>query len=145
MKKHQDIMYSIEEGYLVYSIAGKKIWRILPMNYKTVKCLYKKSDQFCVVLLGSQDGPRLYEGGPHKAFNNLLSINNAGDVLWIADLPTSGIDSYEEIYWSEDFPLKPFWVQINLKENSLVALSLSGYLVNIEPKTGKKISVILMK
>lgn len=116
-----------------------------PLNHSIEKLIQHPKENFAILVFPYKEGPHLYPDGPLKAFNNLISINEKGKVLWIAELPTNGFDFYDSIFWSPDFPKNIFTIKLNFQEESLIALSYSGFLVEIDPKTGKSIQEILVK
>ena len=121
------------------------IWRGKPLNFSVRSLLEYPHKDICFILFSRKDGPKLYPGGPMKAFNNLACVDSHGKPLWIADLPSSGVDYYTRVIWSNNLRADMFKVDLDLKENTLVVFSYSGFLVNIDPENGKIISKLLIK
>lgn len=141
------IGFSIKNGNLVIKELrdDRVTWAGKPLNCSVENFLEYPQKGVCFVLLSRKDGPRLYPEGPMKAFNNLVCVNSRGEPIWTADLPGSGVDFYTKVIWSKDLRVDIFKVDLDLKENSLVAFSYSGFLVNIDPDNGKIISRLLIK
>lgn len=141
------INFSVENNDLIIKEIrdDRIIWRGKPLDCSVESILEYPQKDICFVLFSRKDGPKLYPGGPMKAFNNLTCIDSHGMPLWVADLPDSGVDFYTKVIWSNDLQTDIFKVDLDLKENTLVAFSYSGFLVNIYPENGKIISKLLIK
>lgn len=141
------INYTLDNGELVISGSSPEFrgWRGKPLGYPIENILVDSSKSNCIVLLSREHGPKLYSGGPPKAFRNLICINNQGELLWIADLPRSGRDMFTKIVWAKDFPIQVFITKPDIREGSIVAFSMSGFLVDIDPETGRTFSTLLIK
>jgi len=142
-----NISFSIENGDLIIKdfYNNRIIWQGRPLSYSVEDILEHPQTDTCFILFSKKDGPRLYPSGPMKAFNNLACVDSHGKPLWIADLPSSGVDFYTRVIWSNNLQTNMFKVDLNLKENTLVAFSYSGFLVNIYPENGKIIDKLLIK
>ena len=140
-------IFSLENGDLIIKDVSSQniIWGGKPLNCSVENMIIDEINERCFVLLSKGDGPRLYPGGPLKAFRNLICMNTSGEIIWRADLPGSGIDYYTSIIWAKDLQTNIFDIKLEFEPNSLIALSFSGFLVNINPENGKFISQLLIK
>jgi outer membrane protein assembly factor BamB len=139
--------FSIENGELIVKEPPLDIikWRGKLMDCSVESIVAHPQKEICFVLLSNKDGPKLYPGGPRKGFRNLICTDISGRILWITDLPTGGVDFYTKIIWSDDFSTGTMKIKLDIKENTLIALSYSGYLVNINPETGSIVWQVLIK
>jgi hypothetical protein len=139
--------FSLEEGELIINeISRKKIvWKGKPLNCSVDSIVTNYKKDKCFAILSRSDGPRLYPGGPMKAFRNLICIDINGDVLWVADLPSSGTDYYVRVMWARDLQTDLFKIQLDIEADMLVAFSVSGFLTSVNPETGKLIQKLLIK
>lgn len=69
-------------------------------------------------------------GPPLEGRKNLLAIDKDDNILWIADLPTEGYDSYYEMKY-EDGVIK--------------ARSSNSHIAEIDPETGKILKKYMVK
>jgi hypothetical protein len=72
-------------------------------------------------------------------------LEKKSPLLLFAETPLTSEDFYTSVFWSKDFDTSCFNIELNLQINTLVALSISGYLVEINPDNGKFIQDILIK
>jgi outer membrane protein assembly factor BamB len=119
--------YSIEESDLVVREAntGQLVWKGQPDNYPVETVLPIPDAEDCIVLLKYNSGPA--DGD----FHNLLRCRPDGEVVWRANLPNPGTSD--------------FYVTISWKDGVLVGYSWSGYLADIDPATGKIVSMLFTK
>jgi hypothetical protein len=123
----------------------KTIWYGRPLGFAVEELLLCPDNDMCIARLSDYDAPRIYEDGPTRDFQNIVCINQKGENLWVAELPTSGSDSYASLFLSSEFTTEDFKVDLKLKDNSLIAFSFSGFLVEIDSKSGAIIQTILVK
>jgi len=76
----------------------------------------------CIILID-------YMERRQAGFSNLLCVGRDGDTRWVAELPRSP-DSF---------------VGMRMEGNILSAGTWSGYGVKIDPKTGKRLSMVFVK
>jgi len=139
--------FSVVNGELIVKEPSLDIikWRGKVMDCLVESIVAHPQKEICFVLLSSKDGPKLYSGGPRKGFHNLVCVDISGHILWIADLPTGGVDFYARIVWSDDFPTDIMKIKLEIIDNTLIAFSYSGYLININPETGRILWQVLIK
>jgi hypothetical protein len=109
------ISWVIRNGALVASRDGQKVWQGRPQGIRCLECTPIPEAQDVVVLLDPDSQIR----GP---FKNVCRVRVDGSVLWWADLPTTGEDSY---------------VALTQVGQHIFATSWSGYRATIDPVTGK--------
>ena len=74
-------------------------------------------DGECIILLA-------YEASKQLVFKNLFRVGQDGDPRWVAELP--------------DIP--DAFVEMRLQEDSLVAGTWSGYMLRIDPNSGRQLA-----
>jgi hypothetical protein len=84
--------------------------------------LLAKHGERCIILLDP-------DSSEHGAFQNLFCIERDGGIIWIATLP----ETHDR------------FVQIRMRGNDLIANSWSGYMVTINPLTGRTIDIVFVK
>jgi hypothetical protein len=130
---------------IINNITNDIKWRGKPLGIPIEKILAVEQNESCITLLSSDFGPSLYPGGPLKSFKNVLCLNSIGKILWVAELPSSTNDFYVNILWSKDVNTQRFHTKPDLIENSFVAISASGFLVDFDPFSGKILSTFFIK
>lgn len=97
---------------------GQVVWQGRPDGYRVWKVLPISDSEDCLVLL------EFWERSQY-AFQNLLRVRPNGSIVWRAELPDRGADSYVGVEWTT---------------GELTAGSWSGFEVVLNPNTGRIIS-----
>lgn len=139
--------FSVANGELVVKKLPDEqvVWRGRLFGCSVDNYLALPGGEKCVVLLSIKNGPKLYNGGPLKAFNNLVCVDSLGTILWIAELPITGVDYFTMVDWMRNISTDIFVAKLTLQADALVAFSYSGYLVSINPLNGQIIDKLLIK
>jgi hypothetical protein len=67
---------------------------------------------------------------PEGSVPNLVAVDKKGNIIWLAEPPTTAFDRYSNIYF---------------EDNKLLALSAGSQLHHIDERTGKIISSRMIK
>lgn len=113
----------VEELWIVHATTGRVVWRGQPLGYSVQMVLPTPSSDAFLVLLR-------YDRGPTTAFRNLLRLQPDGAVVWQAELPDRGYDAYTDVEW---------------RNHVLTAFSWSGFLVVLDPDSGRILSTRFTK
>lgn len=110
--------YSVVNGEMVVTDreTGSEVWKGKPEGWPVEDVLPVPGSEDAIVLVP-------YEAGPmDRAFQNLLRCRPDGSVVWRAELPDRGADTYVSVDW---------------RHGALVANSWSCFLTELDPETGK--------
>ena len=111
------MFYITSSGELVIleTHTGKEIWKGMPEGVPVSKAIPLPNTDNMIVLLEFSHYPR-------RSFSNLIRMRPDGSIIWHAELPQAAAnDAY---------------VDIELREGSLLAWSWSGYRTVISPDSG---------
>lgn len=111
------VVYTIQDHTLVVleESSGIILWQGQPEGKPVANAVPLLGSEDCIVLLD-------YSAAPNdQAFSNVLRIRPDGSVVWHAELPTSGAETY---------------VAIECEGGELKATSWFGYRVSINTITG---------
>ena len=115
MEKIKFYVTSSGELVILESHPCTEIWRGMPEGVPVSKAISAPNTNDIIVLLE-------YSHNPKHSFNNLIRIGPDGSIIWYAELPkTAANDAY---------------VEMELRENSLLAWSWSGYKAVIDLNSG---------
>ena len=130
--------YSINDGKLeiTNSQNNEIVFSDKPLGYSVIQIVPDPEGTLCAVLLSYKEGPKLYPGGPMKAFDNLICVNNQGTMIWRSKVPGSGVDFFTNIRLSNEICSEALASMIELNENKIVANCSSGFVVQIDWETG---------
>lgn len=139
--------YSLQKGnlHIIDTENGEIIYHDKVMGYSAKKLLVHIKGDYCVVLFPPEEGPTIYDGGGKKAFNNLVCVDSVGKVIWIAELPASGLDYYVNVLWSNEISPDFFSAPFELEKCEIVGISYCGVLVVLNDNTGKIQKSLLIK
>ncbi len=107
---------SDEDLLIVDQRSGEVSYTGRPQGHPVEQVMPLPASDDCIVLLAHERGP--------KVFRNVLRLGPTGEEVWVADIPEpTGPDAYVEINWDQ--------------EAALTASSWSGYLVSLDPESGR--------
>jgi len=113
------VVYREEDGTLSWigDYKGMKIHQI-----EVIGGRFPWSDNQCIILIKRMQSRQ-------AVFKNLLCVGRDGNARWVAELPGSP-DAF---------------VGMHMEGNVLCAGTWSGYGVKIDPRTGKRLSMVFVK
>ncbi|WP_156044176.1 hypothetical protein [Cellulomonas sp. HZM] len=109
--------FSVEKGLLsIFNSAGQVVWHGMPDGLPVVDLRLAQDETSAVVLLDPPDG----SGRIH----NLVSISNAGAILWRGQLPRDeASDAFVSLEMGTD--------------SRVLANTWSGYRLRLNPRSGR--------
>lgn len=124
MRKTTFYITSSGELVILESHTGKELWKGMPEGVPVSKAIPLPNTDDVIVLLEFSHHPR-------RSFSNLIRMRPDGSITWHAELPKAAAnDAY---------------VDIELRDGSLVAWSWSGYKAIIAPDSGSIIQKTVTK
>jgi outer membrane protein assembly factor BamB len=126
------------------SVSNKILWEGKPKGIRVNKILPDPTLNKCFVLLSSEDW-RDRKKVTEVSFRNILCIGQNGNIIWVSELPVSSEDDYGLLLWSKDYQTIISKSNVVFREGTIIGVSFSGYLVELDPENGRILQKLIIK
>lgn len=126
------------------SVSNKILWEGKPKGIRVNKILPDPTLKKCFVLLSSEDW-RDRKKVTEVSFRNILCIGQNGNIIWVSELPVSSEDDYGLLLWSKDYQTIISKSNVVFREGTIIGVSFSGYLVELDPENGRILQKLIIK